>query len=122
MRQDGAETVISMGEIALQREGALEGCYRLQMLEVLRSPPHQNSAGYVSFRQIRLYLKRTLAVECSSFQPHAGGVEFVMSSRTRKRQGGMLEGKNRISTHGIGQVMDRLLHPGGITRGAEPVA
>src|SRR5215831_9895052 len=109
MRQDSAETVISMGQVALQRESALKGCDRLQMLEVLRRSPHQKSAGYVSFRQIRLDFKSPLAMKFSFFQPHTGRVEFVMSSRTRKRQGGMRKGKNRISTHGISQVMDRLL-------------
>ncbi len=54
MCQDGAQTVVSMRQIVLQRERAFEVGNRFHMLEVFRWSPEQKSAGHVSFGQVRV--------------------------------------------------------------------
>ncbi len=45
-----------------------------------------------------------------------------MAGRTRQRKGSVAEGKSRVSSHSVGQVMNGFLHHDRIARGAEPVA
>src|SRR5882757_2392161 len=84
MCQDSAEAIVSMRQIALQREGALELRNRFQMLEILRRSPQQEGTGDMGFGQIRVYFERAPAMEFSFSQPHAGWVKLEVASRTHK--------------------------------------
>ena len=78
------------------------------MLKVFRWAPEKKSPGHVAFREIRIYLQRTLAVEFSLFQPRASWIEFEMASGAHRRKNGVAESKARVSTYSIGQVIGGL--------------
>src|SRR5580704_6081949 len=122
VRQYGAETVVGVGEIVLQGECALEVGDGFQVLEVFRRPPQQECAGDMTFREVRVKVKRASTVEFSLLQPHAGRIKFEMASRTREGKGGVSEGKSRVPSHGVRQVLAGLVHLGRIARSAEPEA
>src|SRR5262249_22820215 len=79
--QDCAKAIVSMRQVVLQSQSALEVCNRLQMLKILRRPPKEKSAGDVSFGKIRVNLERSPAMEFSLLQPNASWVEFEVASR-----------------------------------------
>jgi hypothetical protein len=101
VRQNRSQAVVGLRQIALQGESTPQFGNRFQVLEIFRGSPQQKGPGEVSFREIRVYLKRTPTVEFSLFQPHAGWIKFEVASRTRNRKGGVAEGKSRVSSHSV---------------------
>ena len=78
------------------------------MLEVLRWSPKQKSARHVSFGKIRVNFERPPAVEFGFLQPHAGRVEFEMAGCACEREGRVSEGKQRIASDRIGEMVGLL--------------
>src|ERR1700678_3835452 len=101
-----------MRQVVLQGEGALEIGNRLQVLEILGRSPEEKSAGDVSLGKIRITLESAPAMEFGFLEPHAGWVEFEMPGGAGERESRMSQGKRRIASDGIGEVMAGLIHHG----------
>ncbi len=105
VREDGAEAIVGVGQVALESESALEFSDGFEMLKVFGRAPKQKCAGNMGFGEIRVKFQRAAAMEFGLFEPGPARREFEMKDGADIGENGVAERVGRVTSDGIRQML-----------------